>query len=266
MIKNFLSKEKDNCEGFFANSKGNNYFLGVNFSVAKAPVKLSHKGSNILDCINAFDLAEIKEANIGQINMMTVSSFCGPKGRVWGLDVCRADKEESLPIKLKQNNKEIPVYDITPIKNAFKELVGTIDNPKFPFLSGSHVPCAVKTLTIAGKKRIYSALGLGIPVNRDKNACLLMEDVGYIPDKVESGKYKKNILKNLAQSVLEIGKNQNIEYKEIFVGITDMQIGKNEIGCALVACPYFLLAQKANPSKKDIFTLTLDEWKKINNF
>lgn len=266
MIKKFLSKEKKYCEGFFANSKGNNYFLGINFSVAKTPIKFSHKGSQILDCINAFDLAEIKEINIGQINMMTVSSFCGPKGKIWGLDACSIKQKVNLDINVKQNNKKIPVYDINHLKNAFKELVGTIESPRFSFLPGSHVPCAVKTISVRGEKIIYSALGLGIPEDRNKNACLLVEDVGYIPKKSDLKKYKKNILENLAKSVLEIGKNQNIKYNEIFAGITDLQIGKNEIGCALVACPYFLLAEKANPAEKNIFKLSLNEWKKINNF
>ena len=89
-----------------------------------------------------------------------------------------------------------------------------------------------------------------------------MEDVGLIPENGNLERYKNNILLNSAKSVLEIGKNQNIQYKEIFVGISDLEIGKNEIGCALVACPYFLLAQNAIPKNKNISSISLGEWKK----
>ena len=265
MVKNFLSNEKKYCEGFFANSNKGNYFLGVNFSVAKAPIKFCHHGSEILDYINAFDLAEIKEANIGQINMIQVSSFCGPKGKIWGIDACFTPKQK-LNIKIKEKGAEIPIYDIKQLKIAFTDLLGTIENPRFPFLPGSHVPCAVKNIIVRGNKNIYSALAIGIPEDRIKNACLLMEDVGYIPKEYYSKKYKDNILKNLVYSVLEIGKNQNIKYKEVFIGISNLEVNKGEIGCALVACPYFLLAQEANPKKNSVFKLTLSEWKKINTF
>jgi hypothetical protein len=96
-----------------------------------------------------------------------------------------------------------------------------------------------------GPAFIYSSIGIGIPQRRDKkSACVLMEDVGVLSE--NSLKIKKKVIKNVIGSVLEIGKNQKIK--------------KNEIGCVLVAMPYFHLAKKAFTKK--LTNQTLEEWKK----
>lgn len=259
IVNNAISSEQNFCEGFFTNSQ-NNYILGVNFSVAKTKIKLSHKDSLFLDEINAFDLAEIVSGHMGQINMITVSSFCGPKGLIWGYDICKTKKIKN-PWGIKPIGYKINIYDIENLLDAFKRLTGTIKQPRFPFLPGSHVPCATKSLKNKGECIIYSALGIGIPENRERNACLLMEDIGTIPlDTKSMQAYKKSILEKVSQSILEIGKNQNILFKEIFVGIKDIKIDKKEIGCALVASPYFCLAQDAIPKNKKLSNLSLRKW------
>lgn len=263
IIKNSISSEDKFLEGFFASANTNTYFLGVNFAVARTKKDLSHRGSSTLDRIKVFDLAETGAANIGQINMMIVSSFCGPNGLIWGLDVCKMPKEENRwGLKIAGNDgEEVKIYNIENLVEAFKKLTGTIDEPRFPFLPGSHVPCACKQITVEEEGTIYTALGIGIPEDRQRNACLLMEDVGTIPDDVEDmEEYKKEIVKNVARSVLKIGKIQKIKYKEIFLGIKEIKVGKEEVGCALVAAPYFTLAKDAMPQNKDLSKLTIDEW------
>jgi histidine decarboxylase len=119
-------------------------------------------------------------------------------------------------------------------------------------------------MKILGPGRIYAGIALGIATDRRQNANLLMEDMGLIPDLNGGGKnldkYKSQIITNLAKSVLEIGSNQKVEYSEIFTGIIDVYVNSGEVGCALVAAPYILLAQNALPKPKNLLDMTLDEW------
>lgn len=255
------STEPDHCEGFFACSDNNRYILGICLSIAKQKIKLSHPGSKNLDSINAFDLAEVSQANIGQTNMIKVSSFCGPKGLIWGLDLAIAQKEEdACPPQF----GDMKIFELAPLEEAFKKLTGTVEAPRFPFLPGSHVPCAFKNISAQGEKIIYSALAIGIPENRRTQACLLMEDIGEVPlGNYDIIKFNKNIRLKLIKSILEIGKNQKIRYKEVFLGIKELYVGKDEVGCALVASPYLLLAQNAIPQNKNILKLSLEEWEAI---
>jgi histidine decarboxylase len=257
-----LSKKKKYCEGYWNSCYSGYYVLGLCLGTSITKIKFSHCGSSTLDEINAFDLAEIKEANIGQINMIKVSSFCGPKGLIWGYDICKSNKKN--PLFLGHDILSIiPTYDISPLTGAFTRLVGTIDYPRFPILPGSHVPCAVKYITKKGKAIIYCAIGLGIAANREDKACLLMEDIGTIPFSVQNkGVYIDTILRKLALSVLEVGRNQKIKFKELFLGIKCIIIEQGEIGCALVASPYLSIAQEAYNPEIDYFSVTIDEWEK----
>jgi histidine decarboxylase len=266
IIKNSISSEDKFLEGFFASKNTNTYFLGVNFSVAKTKKDLSHRGSSTLDKIKVFDLAETGAANIGQINMMIVSSFCGRNGLIWGYDVCKIPKEKNrwgLTL-VDHEGDEVEIYDIENLVEAFKRLTGTIEEPRFPFLPGSHVPCACKQITSEDESIVYTALGIGVPIDRNRGACLLMEDVGTIPLDVDNlEEYKKEIVKNVVKSVLKIGKIQKIKYKEVFVGIKEIKIEKGEIGCALVAAPYFTLAKDALPENEELPKLSIDEWENL---
>jgi histidine decarboxylase len=266
IINNSISSNSKRLEGFFASKNSNTYFLGVNYSVAKTNISLSHKGSSTLDKIKVFDLAETGAAYIGQINMMIVSSFCGPNGLIWGYDVCRAEKiQNKWGIACRdKDGKEIKVYTIENLVDSFKKLTGTVDNKRFPFLAGSHVPCACKQITIEDKSIIYTALGIGIPEDRENNACLLMEDVGEIPlDTVDIELYEKNIIKNVTKSILKISEIQKIKYKEMFVGIKRIHVNEGEIGCALVAAPYFTLASDALPKQNKLQDLKINEWEQL---
>ena len=265
--KKAISNHDNYLEGFFAGVKSKNYFLGVNYASAVTGINFSHKGSDLLDKINAFDLAEIAEANIGQVNMIQVSSFCGPDGLIWGYDVCQTKKEKdawSIEYVADKKGKDIPVYDAAPLRKAFKSLTGSVGNPRFPFRPASHVPCAAKYINICGPAIIYVGVGLGIPKNRDKNACLIMEDMGMIPlQEKDNQNYRKMITENLVKSVVQIGDNQRVDFKEIFVGMSESHIQKKQVGCSLVAMPYFVLAKKAYPKNKQISQIKFNEWKQL---
>ena len=193
--------------------------------------------------------------------MINVSSFCGPKGLIWGYDIAIA-KKEKIDFTFKYKNTII--YDIEPLCNAFEKLLGSLDKPRFPFLPGSHVPCATKNIIAKGKCHLYAAEGIGIPAERGKSACLLMEDIGNIPLEIDdvSG-YKKMILNKLVSSIFSIGYNQRVAYNEIFVGIKDIIIDNGEYGCAMAISPYFSIAEDAIPKDDNIFLLDIDSWENI---
>ena len=251
-------------EGFFVSEKSSHYLLGINFSAASAKKTFSHDGSTNLDEINAFDRAEISGANLGQINMMKVSSFCGPKGLIWGYDACHAKR---LPNKWGITSRdvgyegELSILDIDPVADAFKRLTGSVSSPRFPFLPGSHVPCAMKSVIQPGVAVLYSALACGIPENRQKSACLLMEDFGHIPlFMTYQAEYIREIVINIIKSVLSIGINQQVVYKEILVGLISIRVEADEIGCAMVAAPYFTLAKKAVLPASSLNLIKINEW------
>lgn len=265
MNQKIQSKEKYYCEGGFSTCNSNYYILGLNYAVAKTKIKYSHEGSNGLDNIISFDLAEIRKANLSQINMITVSSFCGPTGFIWGLDICKTINKP-VPFFLKLHDLSIEVFLVDPLVDAFVDLTGTVEKPRFPFLPGSHVPCAMKKMTETGKRHLYTSIAVGIPEDRSRNACLLMEDVGEIPLKEKDIiEYKRKILENIGNSVIEVGLNQNIKYKTIYIGIKSIFIDEDEIGCVLVAAPYLKIAQNAFPGK-GLDKITIEDWEKeVNN-
>lgn len=217
--------------------EGTGYLMALNIGVGKVKERWSHAGSEVLDKTLAFDAAEVEGANLGQINMITVSSFCGPEGKIWGLDLAVAPRLRSKKLGVIER---VPYYDATPLLEATKALFGAVDHPKFPFLPGSHVPCASKSAASRGSAVLYAAIAVGVPRDRKKAACLMMEDVGEV-----GGVSEEEVVKGLAESVVEVGKNQRVKYREIFVGFRSIEVGLGEVGCALVAAPYLAIAKGA---------------------
>jgi len=217
-----------------------------------------------LDSIVAYDRAETSSAYIGQINMSLVSSFVGPEGLIWGYDVAKND-EILLPEYLSQKVighkfNGLTIKNGENLRKAATALFGTNNKRFFPFLPGSHVPCAAKFHFAKGQVYLYATIAIGIPKDRDNNACSLMEDVGEI--KKFSNEYfdqiKQKISLGVISSVLEIGKNQNIEFEEIIVDTIIKEIKKGDMGCALVAMPYFHLAK--NAYDKNLPDINLKNW------
>lgn len=272
-----ISPYKKFCNGYSSfGTEANSYLAGLIFGIGKTKIELNHEGTSVLDNINAFDRAEVKNAYLGQINMVTVSSFCGPMGGVVGYDILKSSDLQTVHKyfpegKIANGDIDVPVYSAASIVDATKSLFGTVDDKRFPLMPGSMVPCAGRYITEKGPRHIYCGFGLGIAKNHKRDAHLFMEDEGDIPlhikgTEVEAG-YRHKILENLARSILKVGQNQKVNYKEIFVEMTDIMIQPNEIGCALVAAPYFTLAKNAIPEKgiESLTTTSLKAWEKEMN-
>jgi len=158
-------------------------------------------------------------------------------------------------------SKGIKIKNGKNLREASLSLFGTLEEKHFPFLPGSHVPCAGKFYFKAGPTILYGAAGIGIPKNREKDACLLMEDIGEIT--VLNGivePIKEKLMLNLIKSIIKVGENQNIVYKEIFVDFIMGEVKTDEMGCVLVNMPYFLLAKKA--FNENLFNQDLKKWEK----
>lgn len=269
-LREAISPYNQYCDGFKSpGGSGKGYISSLILSIGKVPRLFSHRSSGVLNSILAYDNAETNSTYIGQINMTIVSSFSGPNGLIWGYDIARVSnlkrKHPLAPSFLEKKGTKIFIYDAKPLLEASLQLFGSNKKKHFPFLPGAHVPCAGRFLIVDDSTHIYSAIGIGIPKDRSRSASLLMEDVGKL-NTSEIEKEKKKILKNIAESILVIGKNQKIVFKELFIALKDKKIGKDEIGCALVVMPYFTLAKKAvlNDNPKMMMKISLAQWKKLS--
>jgi len=154
IVKGIVGPWEGYCEGYgHPGQSGNSYVSVVNLStgVTQYDPKLLDWG---MMGIVAYDIAEAgfqsNSAYIGQINMITASSFCGMNGVVWGYHIARnpeLDTQKPLFYVTDQRGKQINVYDIQPLVDASKALFGTVDQRVYPPLPGSHVICATKNIS-----------------------------------------------------------------------------------------------------------------------
>ena len=229
-----------------------------------APIECSHSGSDLLDKIIAFDKAEGEFANITQTNMVTVSSFNGLNGAIWGYDLL---PQELTRHPLVDEDQFPYVYDATPLFEATQALYGTVQEKHFPIAPGQHLLCAYKTFYHTGPSVIYGALALAIAEDRSRNADLYMEDHGTLTvghGNVVSPEQQSAVIENLILSVERISQNLGVRYEKVFIGFKYRNVKAGEVGCAITAAPYIHIARNAIPHNDPAFlqSIKLDEWKK----
>ena len=223
--------------------------------------------------INAFDLAEATGPYMGQINMITVSSFSGPMGFIWGLDIAINDafnERETKPILTISDPNEdkdlISIFSADPLIISAYELFGTEQKKHFPLFPGSHVPC-VNSFYYSKKadKYVFSAVGIGIPEDRTKNADLFMQYANGVKKNMSEDVIRSKIIKSIAESVIEVGVNQKVKYKKIYVEVEIKKVPPEKCGCAFTAIPYILLAKDSIPHQKleMLPDISLHEWKEL---
>ncbi len=259
ILESAISPFEQYCAGYPGQDS---YLTALVVGIESFKQVFSHPGSKKLDSILAYDKAEVSSAYIGQINMSVVSSFCGPQGLIWGYDVA---KKEGIGLPSFLSEKSLKKFGGIKIKSgenlreAAQALFGTNDKRHFPLLPGTHVPCAVKSYYKSGPAYLYGTVAIGIPEDRSSAACLFMEDVGeIITENQNIDAIKERVYFNTVQSIIEIGKNQRVKYKEIFVDLVSKKINKGDMGCVLVAMPYFQLAKKA--FNKELTEQSISEW------
>src|SRR5512136_1661648 len=100
-------------------------------SVLKVSTGVAEKSDDmLLDGIVTYDKAEAADAYIGQINMITASSFNGLIGSIWGHDLAVAEEirdnvQKPLFTVKQYDGSSMPVFDAAPLLKAGQSLFGT---------------------------------------------------------------------------------------------------------------------------------------------
>ena len=158
MLKTLVGPYQKHCDGY-SNKGGNGYLCAITLHTAISDKNLQSRFIDIskLYELNGFDLAEAREAYLGQINMITVSSFSGPMGYLWGLDLAVHEKIkndrrllllDSMDIR-RHDGEKIEIYNGDPLLEASKDLFGTIESPKnlhFPPMPTSLITIWIRPL------------------------------------------------------------------------------------------------------------------------
>lgn len=255
------------CDGYGnVGSSGLGYVSVLKLQTGKVRADMD----DILEGIVSYDRAETEGTYVGQINMVAASSFCGLNGVVWGYHLARDDRlaDGSLqPLfhRERGDGVHIPVYSVEPLLDAGRRLFGTVDDQRFRLLPGAHVNCAVKNHTVVGPTSIWSAIGLAMAADRERDANLFVEDAGDSPRLMDDeGRvaYMDQLMERMATSIVRCGDNSKVMYKEIFLGYRTEWIPEGYVGCALTCAPYVVLARHAVPAggAAAMLDLTVSEW------
>ncbi len=219
--------------------------------------------------IVSYDRCEKDDAYIGQINMLTASSFCGLNGALWGYDLGVADEIANGTLQPlyyeNQNGGQIPVYPVEPLLDAAMRLFGVDEQRRFPPMPGAHVVCANKSATVKGPTWVWSYIAIAIAADRSYESNLFIEDAGNYDS--PSGPKVKLLLeinqRSVTQSIIMCGQDQDVLFSKIFVGYKYQWVPSGYVGCALTCAPYVVLAQNAIPNgmqASDILGMTISQW------
>lgn len=283
--KEAIGPFKRYCDGYGRpGAKGIGYV-----SVLKVSTGVVEKTDDtLLDGIVAYDRAEANDAYIGQINMETASSFCGLTGQIWGYDIAvsetiKENKQKPLFTVKQYDGSDLPVFDAAPLLAASMALFGTEKDRRFPPAPGAHVICANKSVTSYRPKTgepdsaknesygVWSYIAISIAKNREKDACLFIEDAGLWTENAKGedlNAFLKKHRKSIIWSIIACGKDQSVVYDRTYISYAYVIMEPGQIGTALTAAPYIVLAQDAVPRKgfNKLNTMTLKEWEKMVGF
>lgn len=267
------------CMGYLnPGASGQGYISTLKLSIGLVSVD---NLDEVTEGIVSYDRCEKNDAYIGQINMLTASSFCGLNGAVWGYDLAVADRIknglEPMYYQPQVKGPDIPVFSAAPLLDATERLFGKKQQPRFPPMPGAHIVCANKSATTKADDTpdgtwVWSAIALAILENRSSGANLFIEDANTFETADTPKPVVKEFLeetqKKITHSIALCGQDQGVIYKEIFVGYKALRVQKNQVGCALTCAPYVLLSPQAIPAKtsaSDLMTVTISDWEKALN-
>jgi len=256
------------CMGYLnPGASGNGYISTLKLSVGYVSVD---NLDTVTQGIVSYDRCEANDAYIGQINMLTASSFCGLNGAVWGYDLAVADDLRSLKLydQALPDGTNMPVYSVNPLLDATQRLFGMDADRRYNPMTGAHVVCANKDATSDGTEAywMWSIIALNFLEDRDSGANLFIEDAGMLNGSLTEDEVVSELnstLQKVTNSVVLCGVDQDVVYKESFTGYRYLKVEAGNVGCALTCAPYVTLAKKAIPSGKtayDIASMTIDKW------
>lgn len=265
VVSNAIGPFPDHCMGYGnPPASGFGYVATLKLSTGQVVADMDEG----LEGIVSYDRCEANDAYIGQINMLTASSFCGLNGVVWGYDVARADGLADGSVKPlmeleRHDGAMVPVMPVEPLLDAAYRLFGRATQRRFNPLPGSMVVCANKSATSRGPTRVWCALALAIAEDRTRDANLFIEDAS---DTASTGAAPlRDLERNIVLSILRCGRDQGVLYRTIFVGHKELEVGPDAVGCALTCAPYVTLAQQAVPPGRSpavLTEMTISEWER----
>lgn len=276
IIRQAVGPDPHYCMGYMnpGAPDGRGYISTMKLSVGTVNVKnLDQVTENIV----SYDRCEKNDAYIGQINMLTVSSFCGQNGAVWGYDLAVhediANKtEKPMYMQSQPDGPDIPVYNVKPLLEAAERLFGRENERRFPPMPGAHVICANKDATARGPLWVWASIGIAILKDRSKGSCLFIEDANTYGDanttEEEVKAYLDGTLRKVTNSIALCGQDQSVVYDRIYTGYKYLFVKENQVGCSLTCAPYVYLAQNAIPAgmkPEDLKGMPINEWEKLLN-
>lgn len=242
----------------------------------------------LIDGIVAYDRAEANDAYVGQINMLTASSFNGVMGSIWGYDLAVSEKissgrQKPLFTLTQYDGTPLPVYDAAPLIEAGEALFGTADDRHFPPAPGSHVICAHKDVTAyrpakgqpdADSNQAYGVwcyLCISLAKDRNAAASLFIEDAGLWTENDNKNDLKSFLdqhQRNVAASIIACGEDQSVVYERTYMAYAYVIMAPGEVGTALTVAPYVTLARKALPDGgfPALKKMSLHDWEKAMGF
>jgi histidine decarboxylase len=230
--------------------------------------------------IVSYDRCEKNDAYIGQINMLTASSFCGVNGAVWGYHLAVADEIANKTLKPMfyqsgAGGTQIPVYPVYPLLECARRLFGMEAQRRFPPMPGAHLVCANKNYTTDlkdGPTWVWAAIALAIAEDRENEANLFIEDAGnygtIYDGPAQIKKFLDGTLHAVTKSMVLCGVDQGVRYSEIYAGYVYQFANTNQVGCALTCAPYVLLAKNAIPpglQASQLLGMPISKWEKLLN-
>ncbi|SDD76851.1 histidine decarboxylase, pyruvoyl type [Actinokineospora iranica] len=264
-------------------SDGSGYIATMKLSTATVDVAELDEGT---EDILSYDRCETADANIGQINMITASSFCGLNGALWGYHLAQAEDLRAAPLahsadlftaeelagfsdeEQRRVKAGFPVYDASPLLEATERLFGRVDkrHRRHPPLPGAHVVCANKNSTVRGPAYAWGVLAIAIAKDPERDSNLFIKDCGKFtayasaahPGEVVPTADQVELLLTdhrnaVVKSIALCGQNyDSVEYAEVFVSAKAVYAGPTEVACALACAPYVLLAEETVPTRHGV--------------
>lgn len=273
-----ISPYEDYCDGYgMPGATGGGYVCTLKVSTG-AVIKTDDA---LIDGIVAYDRGEIDDAYIGQINMITASSFCGLQGQVWGYDLARHDalRGDGVPALFEADQfdgSRMPVFDAEPLIDAGTELFGTEANRRFHLVPGAHTICANKGVTAYRPSEdrplrdgecygVWSIIAISLAKDRDTGADLFIEDAGvWTVDDDEShlAAFLESHRRAIAASVVACGDDSHVRFDRSYIGFAHRILRPGEIGTAITVGPYVTLARNAVPEAgfDALNDMSLSDW------
>jgi histidine decarboxylase len=271
VVNGAISPFDQYCMGYMnPGNSGYGYISTMKLSVDMVSITGLDAGT---EGIVSYDRCEKDDAYIGQINMLTASSFCGVNGALWGYHLGVADSIANGSLQPmyyeNQNGQRIPVYPVYPLLDAAQRLFGVDAQRRFPPMPGAHVICANKNFTGNGPIWVWASIAIAIANNRDTDANLFIEDAGSFPYTWSELMVLQGLQatqRNVTKSIILCGQDQNVLYKEIFVGCKYLYIPDGYVGCSLTCAPYVSLARDAIPANyipSGLLGMKISQWEKL---